>query len=145
MADVRAVFGGFALVALVAVLALIASWIAAGRRDGGRRVFWRAVDRGARVLGVAVVLVGVVALVAFDFLFEIFHRLFFASGTYTFDPRSERLVQLFPFGFWFDTAIAVGALILALAVVTAVLARRRATGRAGEARAPAAPALEGAR
>ena len=145
MADVRGVFGGFALVVAVAAVALAAAWVLAGRPEGGRRAFWRAVDRGARVVAVGIVVVGVIALVAFDFLFEIFHRLFFASGTYTFDPGSERLVQLFPFGFWFETAIAVGVVILVLAVLTAVFARRRADVPARGESAPAAAALEGAR
>ena len=42
-------------------------------------------------------------------LFELFHRIFFAGGSYTFDPATDRLVQLFPFRFWQETAIVVGA------------------------------------
>jgi integral membrane protein (TIGR01906 family) len=145
MADVRGVFGGFALVVAISAIALATSWVRAGRLDGGRRAFWRAVDRGARAVALGVVVVGGVALVAFDFLFEIFHRLFFAGGTYTFDPRSERLVQLFPFGFWFETAIAVGLVILLLAVLTAMVARRRAAAPARGESVPATAALEGAR
>ena len=49
-----------------------------------------------------------VALVAFDWLFETFHSLFFPGGSYDFDPATERLVQLFPFQFWQETAIVVG-------------------------------------
>jgi uncharacterized membrane protein len=60
---------------------------------------------------------GVVALVAFDALFETFHRLFFAGGSYTFDPSTERLVQLFPFRFWQETAMAVGVLIVVFSAV----------------------------
>jgi integral membrane protein (TIGR01906 family) len=80
-----------------------------------------------------VALIGIVALVAFDALFELFHRIFFPGGSYAFDPASERLVQLFPFAFWQETAMVVGAVIIALAVVVAVVAGRRSAPRVREA------------
>jgi integral membrane protein (TIGR01906 family) len=70
-------------------------------------------------------LIGVVALVAFEALFELFHRIFFPGGAYTFDPESERLVQLFPFAFWQETAMVVGVVIVVLALVVATVAGRR--------------------
>jgi uncharacterized membrane protein len=51
--------------------------------------------------------------------------LFFAGGSYTFDPRTERLVQLFPFTFWQETAIAVGVVSAVLAILVAAVATRR--------------------
>ena len=90
-----------------------------------RFAFWRAVRAGAALLAVGVVAVGIVGLVAFDAAFEVFHRLFFAGGTYTFDPRTDRLVQLFPQRFWFETSVAVGVVILVLCAGTAWLAGRR--------------------
>ena len=74
---------------------------------------------GASVLGVAVVAGGIVAAVAFDRAFEVFHELFFPGGSYTFDPATERLVQLFPIAFWEETTIAVGAVILLLSALVA--------------------------
>ncbi len=110
MRDVRTVFLGlWALTAVGAVVLLLAA-----RAD--RQGFWHAVGRGSGTLAVAVVAVGVVALVAFDALFEAFHRVLFPGGSYTFDPAEERLVQLFPFTFWQETAIAVGMVIVVLAL-----------------------------
>ncbi len=86
---------------------------------------WMAIRRGALGLTVGVVLVGVVAAVAFDQLFEAFHVLFFPAGTYLFDPSTDRLVQLFPFQFWEETALVVGGVIVALALVVAFVAGRR--------------------
>jgi integral membrane protein (TIGR01906 family) len=83
------------------------------------------VRRAALVLSAAVVALGVIALVAFDVLFEIFHAVFFPAGSYTFDPATERLVQLFPFQFWQETAIVVGIVIILLALVVAAIAGRR--------------------
>jgi len=144
MTDVRGVFGAFGLAAAIALVALVGLWFRA-RRRGDLRGFWRSAGRGAAVLAIGIVGVGAVAFVAFDALFEVFHRIFFAGGSYAFDPRTERLVQLFPFQFWFDTTIALGVVIVVLGVATALVARRRAGPRVGEARTTATTALEGAR
>ena len=45
--------------------------------------------RGAFGLAGATVALAVVAAVAFDAAFEVFHRLFFSGGTYTFDPAKS--------------------------------------------------------
>ena len=125
MRDVRSVFVGFFAVAIG--LAVAAGVIAWRRRHatGGPAASWRAIRTGALGLIVGLVLLGGFAFIAFDVVFEVFHRLFFAGGTYTFDPTTERLVQLFPFRFWQETAIAVGIVAVAVAAVVALLAHRR--------------------
>ena len=125
MRDVRGVFIGFFVAALVGLVG--AAVIAARRRSDGQRDTWRAARAGAIGLVVAFVVGGAISFVAFDALFEVFHRLFFAGGSYTFDSSSERLVQLFPFQFWQETAIAVGAVCIALAAAAALVASRRAS------------------
>jgi integral membrane protein (TIGR01906 family) len=122
MRDVRDLFRALWVLAAVALVVLIVA-----RRTTARTTLWRAVGRGSRLLAIGVVVLGAVASVAFDVLFETFHRLFFADGTYLFDPTSERLVQLFPLRFWQETTIAVGAVIVVLAVLVAIVARRRTT------------------
>ncbi len=121
MRDVRTVFAGLYVPAVASVVVLV---VASRRAD--RAGTWRAVRRGALGLVVAVVFLGVIAVVAFDTLFEAFHEVFFPAGSYNFDPTTDRLVQLFPFQFWDDTAIVVGFVIIAIAVVVAVVAGRRA-------------------
>lgn len=124
MGNVRDVFMGF--FAIAAVLAVVAVLVAARLRAAGcPGRTWRAVRAGALGLIVGLGLVGVVAVVAFDALFEIFHRVFFAGGTYTFDPTTERLVQLFPFQFWQETSVAVGVVAAVVATFVAVVAHRR--------------------
>jgi integral membrane protein (TIGR01906 family) len=140
MQDVRTVFIGFFGAAIVtAVGALV---IAARRRGEARRGTWRAVRGGATGLAALLVAGGATAFVAFDALFEMFHRLFFAGGSYTFDPSTERLVQLFPFQFWQETAIAVGVVCIVLALVVVALATRQL---AAVRPLPAAATLEGSR
>jgi integral membrane protein (TIGR01906 family) len=121
MRDVRSVFLGLWLLAAVSALVLV---VATRWRD--RAAAWRAVRRGALGLMGAIIVIGAVALVAFDALFEFFHELLFPAGSYTFDPASERLVQLFPFRFWEETALVVGAVIVVISLAIAALAGRRA-------------------
>jgi integral membrane protein (TIGR01906 family) len=123
MRDVRGVFIGFFAVTILA--AAVAAVVATRRHGELRRATWRAVRGGAVGLVAGLALAGVIAVVAFAALFETFHRVFFAGGSYTFDPRTERLVQLFPFTFWQETAIAVGVVSAVLAILVAAVATRR--------------------
>ena len=91
--------------------------VAGARRMGHPERAWSAIATGMRGLIVAIVVAGVVAAVAFDPLFELFHTLFFPAGSFTFDPRTDRLVQLFPFDFWSETTIVLGAVIVVAAAV----------------------------
>ncbi len=132
MRDVRGVFAGFAVIALLAAVGLVVA-VGLARRLGHPERAWAAIRNGARGLAIGVVVAGVVAFFAFDAAFEVFHRLFFAGGSYTFDPGTDRLVQLFPFAFWSETTMAVGAVIIAISI--AVLVRRRpAHGHARDVR-----------
>lgn len=131
MFDVRRVF----TVLWVLVLAGVVTLALAFRRARGaeaRASVMRAIRNGARWLAVVIAVAGVFAIFAFDAAFEVFHRLFFSAGTYTFDPATDKLVQLFPEQFWSETAIVVGAVIVAAALVTAWQAGRLAT-RIGQA------------
>jgi len=125
MRDVRGVFAGFYAIAAVAAAALVVLVVGA-RRAGHPGRAWRAIATGMRGLAVAIVIAGVIATFFFDAAFEVFHELFFPAGSYDFDPRTDRLVQLFPFDFWSETTIVLGAVILAVAVVMWLIARRRA-------------------
>jgi len=127
MRDVRSVFAGFFVVVALSAIVLV---VAFRRMTGAdpRAAVWRAIASGARILAVLIVVAGALVVVAFDAAFELFHRLLFSGCTYTFDPATERLVQLFPEAFWSETAIAVGAVAFAAAVVTALFARRRGLG-----------------
>jgi integral membrane protein (TIGR01906 family) len=128
MRDVRGVFAGFYALAIIATIGAIA--IAARRRGDERRASWRAARAGALGLVGGLIIGGAIAVLAFDALFEAFHRLFFAGGSYTFDPSTDRLVQLFPFQFWQETAIAVGVVSILIAGIVAALATVRLEGMA---------------
>lgn len=125
MRDVRAVFGGFAVLVLASAgVLVVAAW--RGRATASRGVAWQAVRRGAASLAVLLVVLGVIAVVAFDAAFELFHRILFPGGNFDFDPRTQKLVQLFPEQFWSETVLVYGAVTIAFALAVAWLASRRA-------------------
>jgi integral membrane protein (TIGR01906 family) len=132
LADVRGVLiGVFVVVAIAIVVLAVAAWRA---RD--RAWLWRSIAGGTATLAGAVVIVGALFALFFDAMFDVFHRLFFANGSYTFDPREERLVQLFPEDFWSETSIALAVVILIASLAVTYLALQRIAA-AGEARSPA--------
>jgi integral membrane protein (TIGR01906 family) len=129
MRDVRGVFAGFAVLAVLAAAGLVAAYVGA-RRLGHPERAWSAIRSGARGLMVGVVVAGLIAFFAFDAAFEAFHQLFFLGGSYTFNPATDRLVQLFPDAFWSETTMAVGAVVLVLSLLVAKFAGQRVRGSA---------------
>ena len=122
MSDVHGVVVMFFALVIVGVLVLMAG----GFRARGAAWFWRAVARGAAILAVGAVVIGVAFALAFDQAFTLFHDLFFAAGTWSFDPATDRLVQLFPDAFWTETSVAIAVAGLLLTAVTWAFARRQA-------------------
>ena len=63
--------------------------------------------------GATVVLLGAAAIavvLGFDRLFEQFHLLSFSNDLWKLNPATDRLIQMFPQGFWFDVTLGVGVL-----------------------------------
>jgi integral membrane protein (TIGR01906 family) len=131
MQDVRSVFWMLGLFAFVAAVLLVVSFVA-GR---GRRIYSRGLEIGASIFIVGVVVVGAFFALFFDQAFLLFHDLFFAQGTFMFDPRQEKLVQLFPDQFWNETSMGLALVILALAIGLRAVARRRQDAMTGTATA----------
>ena len=103
-------------VALGFVLAYVAATVLwAGERSGRRlaKEALAAVGVGALV-GVAV---GIVALVGFDSAWEQLHEIIFPNDLWLLDPRTDRLIQMFPEAFWAEATFIVVGMALAEAVV----------------------------
>ena len=49
-------------------------------------------------------------LLGFDSLFEQFHLLSFSNDFWRLNPATDRLIQMFPQGFWFDVTLGVGVI-----------------------------------
>ncbi len=103
-------------VALGFVLAYVAATVLwAGERSGRTlaKETLAAVGAGALV-GVAV---GIVALVGFDGAWNQLHEVLFTNDLWLLDPRTDRLIQMFPETFWAEATFIVVGMALAEAVV----------------------------
>lgn len=107
---------------LMGVLALVVLLVILERSADRDRVL-AAIGLGGAVVASAVVVLGALGVVAFDPLFELFHRVFFPQGDWAFDPGTQRLVQLYPFAFWQIMATALGVSMVMLGVATWLAAR----------------------
>ena len=100
------------LAALTLARARRRAWLRAAIRDGA-----------ALIVGGALAAAAAFTL-AFDATFSFFHGLFFAAGTWTFNPATDRLVQLYPQEFW-----TLAALLFCLALALLSFAAYRMTAR----------------
>jgi len=93
---------GLALVAAVLVL----PW----RRDT-LRALWRGLSGGAILAISLIAALVILALTAWNFFFDNFHRVLFKGDSWEFST-SDTLIRLFPQQFWFDAALSIGFLTL---------------------------------
>ncbi|WP_457972132.1 TIGR01906 family membrane protein [Arthrobacter sp. D1-17] len=118
MADVKLVilsaFGAGALLAMICLGAII---YLRRRSNGGVR---RGLFAGSIITLVLITGLGVLAFLGWEQFFTEFHRIFFASGTWTF-ALQDTLIRLFPGQFWIDAGIVIAAMVLLTAVVTLIL------------------------
>jgi len=135
MSDVRRVFDGAKLL-VPAGLFLMAFRLQRARMHGLDSMLHVARD-GALAALIVVVAVGVIAALAFDQLFLLFHYVFFPQGNFLFDPRTTNLVRLYPDWYWEGITLRIGLSFVALAaavfaVSAAGLRRVRASRLASE-------------
>jgi integral membrane protein (TIGR01906 family) len=97
---------------------------------------------GGLAVGVLIVVVaGGLAAVGFEQAWSQFHAIFFSAGSWQFNTRTDRLIQMFPEPFWLEETYILAALTLAEASALALgagallfLGRGRggSAGRTGE-------------
>jgi len=83
-------------------------------------IFFRATAIGGAA---AVLLIGALSVAAaldFDQLFMQFHFMSFSNDLWLLDPRRDRLIQLFPEGFFYDFALRIGIQTVGLGLSTLV-------------------------
>ena len=90
-----------------------------------RRWFYQALHDGALLLGTGAALVGGAFALAFDATFTFAHELLFPAGNWTFNPATDRLVQLYPMNFWLLAAIIFCVVLVGAAALGLSLARGR--------------------
>jgi len=117
MRDVAHLVRALWIALLIAIGFVIAALVALRRepRRAGTVLLWTSGG-----VGIAAILVGGFFALDFDQAFLAFHELFFPQGNFLFGPDSN-LLRLFPEGFWFESALVAGLLIvLSCAAVTLV-------------------------
>ncbi len=120
MTDVRRVFDGAKLL-IPAGLFVMAIRLQRARSRSAATMF-RLVRDGAISALVAVTVVGIVAVVAFDAAFLMFHQVFFPQGNFLFDPATSNLLRLYPDWYWQGITLRIGLSFIGLAAAVAVAA-----------------------
>ncbi len=85
------------------------------------RVIGRGLQFSGRLTVVLMALVGLGLLVAFDRVFLAFHLLGFSNLLWVLDPATDKLIQMFPQGFFFDAALFLAGVTLGLALSVGVI------------------------
>jgi integral membrane protein (TIGR01906 family) len=93
--------------AIIFMLAYVVTVFIWAREGNLRSLAKQTVISGAAGI-VFIAVLGVGALIGFDAVFDRFHRIFFPSGGWQFDPDTDHLIQMFPDGFWQDVSLWVG-------------------------------------
>ena len=78
------------------------------------------IKRGCALTMLAIGCLALLSLVAWDQAFDLFHRLFFADGTWRF-PFSDSLIRLYPEQLFFDAAIAIAMFAFVCAALIRVI------------------------
>jgi integral membrane protein (TIGR01906 family) len=108
MLDVKNVVKGAMRVLAVSLVLLVVLGLWAWRGKWFT-TYIKGLQRGGIVNLFFIGLIILFVLVAFDYLFVLFHEIFFKAGTWTF-LYSDTLIRLFPERFWQDTFLFVGGL-----------------------------------
>lgn len=120
MADVRRVFDGAKLL-IPAGLFVMAIRLQRARARSAAAMF-RLVRDGAVLCGAALAAVGIIAAIAFEQAFLLFHQVFFPQGNFLFDPATSNLLRLYPDWYWQGITFRIGLSFIALAAAVAVAA-----------------------
>lgn len=120
MRDVRGVFDGVKIL-IPAGLFVMALRLQRARARSAETML-RLVRDGAAAAALAVAGVGILAALAFDQAFLLFHRVFFPQGNFLFDPATSNLVRLYPDWYWQGITLRIGLSFIAACALVAIAA-----------------------
>ncbi len=126
LSDVRQVFRAVNIVWTVAGIVAVGLLLRARLRG----YFLRMVRDGALWSASGVLVVGVIAAVAFEPAFLAFHYVFFPQGNFLFDPATSNLLRLYPESYWYGVTLRVGGAFIAVAALLAGAAHLALRSRA---------------
>jgi len=99
------------------VLAFIIGLTAVTWTRGGRVALSHTLSRGAILTSALVVISGILTYTSFDSLFLTFHEVTFNNNFWELDPRTDHLIQMFPFGFWYDAMLTLALRVLLVTII----------------------------
>lgn len=140
MTDVHHVIQWGFLVALILLVLSVLSCLYLHRRAPGTAS--GALFFGAWLTIALLLILLVVAVLAWETFFAVFHSLFFDAGSWTF-RITDTLIRLYPTQFWMDAAIAVALVAVIGAFVTMLITRPRMRSVSRAERAAVAEAADG--
>jgi integral membrane protein (TIGR01906 family) len=120
MRDVRGVFDGVKIL-IPAGLFVMAIRLQRARARSAEAML-RLVRDGAAAAAIALAGVGILAALAFDQAFLLFHRVFFPQGNFLFDPATSNLVRLYPDWYWQGITLRIGLSFIAACALVAIAA-----------------------
>jgi integral membrane protein (TIGR01906 family) len=85
--------------------------------------YLRGLERGSILLLALIGLIILSVLTMFNFIFVLFHQIFFSAGTWSF-LYSDTLIRLFPERFWQDTFLMVGGLSVGFGLLIFFVSRK---------------------
>jgi len=85
--------------------------------------YLRGLERGSVLLLALIGLIILSVLTMFNFIFVLFHQIFFSAGTWSF-LYSDTLIRLFPERFWQDTFLMVGGLSVGFGLLIFFVSRK---------------------
>lgn len=133
--DVKALLQGFDRLGVASLLyigafsAATLLWLERRNRRAGLRHLARLGRAGGWVSLGLLILVGGLSLVDFEQLFLQFHFISFSNDLWQLDPATDRLIQMFPEGFFLDATLLIAGLVglEALLVIGLATLYRRVT------------------
>ena len=105
---------GFVLLVGLAIWAWLGKW---------RAEYLKGLERGSVILLALIGLIILSVLIMFNYIFVLFHQIFFTTGTWSF-LYSDTLIRQFPERFWQDTFLMVGGLSVGMGLLIFLGARK---------------------
>jgi integral membrane protein (TIGR01906 family) len=109
MIDVQNVYQVFAFLWTVVTALILITFVLLYIQADIRKDIPLALKLGGLITTGFIVTIGLMALIGWDTWFALFHKLFFAAGSWTFN-YSDTLIRLFPQKFWMDAVFTVSGL-----------------------------------
>jgi len=120
MADVKAIFDVFKIIALIAACILIVC-IICYKRKGNVRMLAKYMLITILSVTSAMLLFVILCIIDFNSMFTLFHKVFFTNDLWLLDPATELLINIVPLPFFIDIAAGIGIVFGIMMAVSSVV------------------------